>query len=198
MYRSLLTAFLVSFLLAGSAQASIGRTQSFQVGGLNHVVWGGGVGSAQGEKHGSFTQIQEVSDHSSRVSIRQTERGSLNQTATVSGTGFGSARQTAGVKGSQDLLAETTHGFPNRGQQELAVKLDMRLFRPNGVGTVNGHQNYNGAQEQSVTTPYGTSSQSQSVDIRQSGSITTQIDVDPTVRNTINIDLHQSQVTNGQ
>ena len=102
------------------------------------------------------------------------------------------------VKGSQDLLAETTHGFPNRGQQELAVKLDMRLFRPNGVGTVNGAQTYNGVQEQSVTTPGGTSSQSQSVDIGQSGSITTQTDIDPSVRNTININLHQSQVTNGQ
>lgn len=198
MYRSLVTAFFVSFLWAGSAQASIGRTQSFQVGSQNHVVWGGGVGSAQGEKHGSFNQIQQVSDHSSGVSIRQTERGALHQTATASGTGFGSARQTAASKGSQDLLAETTHGFPNRGQQELAVKLDMRLFRPNGVGTVNGHQNYNGLQEQSVITPSGTSSQSQSVDIRQSGSITTQTDIDPSVRNTININLHQSQVNNGQ
>jgi hypothetical protein len=198
MSRFLLTAFLVSFLLAGSVQASIGRTQNFQVGGLNHVVWGGGVGSAQGEKHGSFTQIQEVSDHSSRVSIRQAERGSLSQTATASGTGFGAARQTAASKGSQDLLAETTHGFPNRGQQELAVKLDMRLFRPNGVGTVNGAQNYSGVQEQSVTTPSGTSSQSQSVDIGQSGSITTQTDIDPSVKNRININLHQSQVTNGQ
>jgi hypothetical protein len=198
MSRFVLTVLLVSFLLGGSVQASIGRTQSFQVGGLNCVEWGGGVGSAQGEKLGSFTQTQEFSDHSSRLSVRQAERGSLSQTATASGTGFGSARQAAVSKGSQDLLAETTHGFPNRGQQELAVKLDMRLFRPNGVGTVNGAQTYNGAQEQSVTTPSGTSNQSQSVDIRQSGSITTQTDIDPSVRNTININLHQSQVNNGQ
>jgi hypothetical protein len=79
----------------------------------------------------------------------------------------------------------------------MAVKLDMRLFRPNGVGSVNGAQSYNGAQEQSVTTPCGTSCQSQSVDVRQSGSITTQTDIDPTVKNTININLHQSQVTGG-
>jgi len=198
MYRSLLTIILVSFLLVGSAQASIGRTQSFQIGGLNQVVWGGGVGSAQGENHGSFTQTQQVSDYSSRLSVRQTERGSLNQTATASGTGFGAARQTAGIRGTQDLSVETTHGFPNRGQQQLALKLDTCLFRPNGVGTANGAQNYNGAQEQSVTTPCGASRQSQSVDIRQSGSITTQTNIDPTVRNTININLHQSQVTNGQ
>jgi hypothetical protein len=189
---------LTSFLLTGSVRASIGRTQSFQVGGLNHVVWGGGVGSAQGEKLGSFTQTQEASDHSSSLSVRQAERGSLSQTATASGTGLGAARQTAASKGAQDLLAETTHGFPNRGQQELAVKLDLRLFRPNGIGTVNGTQTYNGVQEQSVITPSGTSSQSQSVDIRESGSITTQTNIDPSVRNTINVNLHQSQVNNGQ
>jgi hypothetical protein len=198
MYRSLLTITWVSFLLVGSAQASIGRTQSFQIGGVNQVVWGGGVGSAQGENHGSFTQTQQIRDYSSRLSVRQMERGSLNQTATTSGNGFGAARQTAGIRGSQDLWAETTHGFPTGGQQELAGKLDMRLFRPNGVGTVNGTQTYTGAQEQTLTTPGGTSSQSQAVDIRQSGSITTQTNIDPTVRNTINTSLHQSQVTNGQ
>jgi hypothetical protein len=198
MYRSLLTASVVLFLLAGSVRASIGRAQSFQIGGLNQVVWGGGVGSAQGENHGSFAQTQEVSDHSSRLSVRQAERGSLSQTATASGTGLGAARQTAASKGSQDLLAETTCGLPNRVQQELVVKLDMRLFRPNGVGTASGAQNFNGVQEQSVITPGGTSSQSQSVDTRQAGSITTQTNIDPSVKNTININLHQSQVTNGQ
>jgi hypothetical protein len=198
MYRLLLTVTLVSFVSAGSAQASIGRTQGFQIGALNRVEWAGGIGSARGETQGSFTQTQQVSDRASGLSVRQTERGSLTQTATAGGTGFSAARQTAGIKGSQDLLADTTHGFPSRGQQELEVKLDTRLFRPNGVGTVSGTQNYTGAQEQSLTTPCGTSSQSQSVDVRQAGSITTATNIDPAVRNTININLHQSQMTNGQ
>ena len=198
MYRLSVTVTLVSFLLAGSAQASIGRTQGFQIGALNQVEWAGGIGSAQGENHGSFTQTQQVSDHASGLSARQRERGSLTQTATAGGTGFSTARQTAAIKGLQDLLADTKHGFPSRGQQELGVKLDTCLFRPNGIGTVSGTQHYVGAQEQTVTTPTGTSSQSQCVDVRQSGTITTLTNIDPAVKNTININLHQTQTTGGR
>jgi hypothetical protein len=199
MYRLSVTVTLVSFLLAGSAQASIGRTQGFQIGALNQVEWAGGIGSAQGENQGSFTQTQQVSDHASGLSARQRERGSLTQTATAGGTGFSTARQTAAIKGSQDLLADTTkHGSSSRGEQELEVKLDTRLFRPIGIGTVSGTQHYTGAQGQTVTTPAGTSSQSQCVDVRQSGSITTMTNIDPTVKNTININLHQTQTTGGR
>lgn len=196
MCRLLLTISLVSFLWAGSAWASIGRTQSSQIGGLNLVVWGGGIGSAQSQNQGSFTQTQQASDYHSHVSVLQTERGSLKQTATASGLSLGIAGQAAGIKGSQDLLAQTTRGFPNRAQQELEVKMGTLLFRPHGVGTVNGTQTYKGMQEQAVTTPCATSYQSQSVDVRQSGSITTGTKVDPLVLNTLNINLRQSQVTN--
>jgi hypothetical protein len=198
MYRLSIAVALVSFLGAGRAQASVGRTQDFQIGAPNHVVWAGGVGSARGDNQGSFHQTQQVSDHANGLSARQMERGSLSQTVIASGTGSSRARQTADIKGSQDLLIDTTHGFPGRGQQELAVKLDTRLVQPNGVGTVSGTQNFTGAQEQSLTTPCSTSSQSQSVDVRQCGSITTATNIDPAVKNTININLHQTQMTNGQ
>jgi len=183
-------------LWAGDDYASIGRTQSFNIGALNRVEWAGGVGSARGDGQASFSQTQQFTGHPSGLSARQTARGSVAQTATAGGTGFGMARQTAGIRGSQDLLAET--GRPmNRAQQELGAKLTTYLFRPNGVGTVNGTQSYSGLQEQAMTSAWGASSQSQSVDIKQSGAITTQTNIDPTVRNTITVDLRQSQTTSG-
>jgi hypothetical protein len=185
-------------LLGGSAGASIGRTQSFDIGALNRVQWAGGIGSARGDNQASFTQSQQFSDRCSGLSATQTGRGSLTQTATASGTGLSTARQTAAIRGSQDLLGETTRPLTGRAMQDLGVRLDTRLFKPGGTGAVNGTQSYTGAQEQSLATPSSRSSQSQSVDIRQSGSINTEVNTDPAVRNTVTVDLHQSQITNGQ
>ncbi len=183
-------------LWADQAQGSIGRTQSFSIGALNRVEWAGGIGSARGDGQASFSQTQQV--NASGVSARQSARGSLTQTATAGGTGYSMARQTAGIRGSQDLFTETGKHPSSRAQQELEAKLTTHLFRPNGVGTVNATQSFNGLQEQTLTNAFGTSSQSQSVDIKQSGSITTQTNVDPTVKNTITVDLRQSQSTGGQ
>jgi len=192
--------FLFTFaspLWAGHGQGTIGRTQSFQVGALNRVEWAGGIGSARGDSQASFSQIQQVTDRPRSLSATQGSRGSVSQTATASGTGFGLVQQSAGIRGSQDLTFGTGHQPMGRSQQEMGAKLSMYLFRPNGVGTVNGTQSYNGLQEQAVTAAWGSSSQAQSVDIKQSGAITTQTNVDPTVRNTITVDLRQSQTTGG-
>jgi hypothetical protein len=177
---------------------TIGRTQSFNIGALNRVEWAGGIGSARGDSQASFSQTQQFTNHSSGLSASQGGRGLVTQTATASGTGYGTAEQTAAIRGSQDLSAGTGYQPMGRAQQEMGAKLTMYLFRPNGVGTVNGTQSYSGLQEQAMTAAWGTSSQSQSVDIKQSGAITTQTNVDPTVRNTITVDLRQSQTTNGQ
>jgi hypothetical protein len=185
-------------LWAGHEQGSIGRTQSFNIGALNRVEWAGGIGSARGDGQASFSQTQQVTHRPSGLSASQGGRGSVTQTATASGTGYGTAEQTAGIRGSQDLSAGTGHQPMSRAQQEMGAKLSTYLFRPNGVGTVNGTQSYSGLQEQAMTTAWGTSSQSQSVDIKQSGAITTQTNVDPTVKNTITVDLRQSQTTSGQ
>jgi hypothetical protein len=184
-------------LWAGDDPASVGRTQSFSIGALNRVEWAGGIGSARGEAQASFSQTQQVTDRHGSLSVRQSARGSFSQTATAGGTGYGLVRQTAAIRGSQDLLTETGRYPSSRAQQQLEAKLTMYLFRPNGVGTVSGTQSYNGLQEQVTTNTWGTSSQWQSVDIKQSGSISTQTNVDPTVRNTITVDLRQSQSTSG-
>jgi hypothetical protein len=193
--------FILAVLLpVHSAGASIGWTQGVDIGAVNQVLWIGGVGSASGDAQVSFNQTQQANEHYrySNVSARQAARGSLTQTATASGTSPSTARQTATIKGAQDSLAQ---GWPHpaaRGQQDLGVKLDTRLSLPQGVGSVSGTQHFDGLQEQSLTTPLSNSSQSQSVDATQSGSITTQTNVDPLVTNRITIGMHQSHMVNGQ
>jgi hypothetical protein len=189
---------LTSPLWAGNDYACVGRTQSFSIGALNRIEWAGGIGSARSDGQAGFSQTQQLTGHPSGLSARQTSRGSLTQTATAGGTGYGMARQTTGIRGSQDLWTETGRYPSGRAQQELGAKLTTYLFRPDGVGTVSGTQSYNGLQEQVMTSAWGTSSQSQSVDIKQSGAITTQTNVDPTVQNTITVDLRQAQTTSGQ
>ena len=180
-------------LWAGPGQGAIGRTQSFNIGALNRVEWAGGIGSARGESQASFSQTQQFTDRPNSLSASQGSRGSVSQTASASGTGFGMAQQTADIRGSQDLLTGTGHQPMGRSQQEMGAKLVTYLFRPNGVGTVNGTQSYSGLQEQALTTAWGSSSQSQSVDIKQSGAISTQTNIDPTVKNVVNVSLRQSQ-----
>lgn len=189
---------LASPLWAGPGYGTIGRTQSFNIGALNRVEWAGGIGSARGDGQASVSHTQQVTYRPSSLSVSQGGRGSVTQTASASGTGYGTAEQTATISGSQDLSAGTGHQPMSRAQQELGARLSTYLFRPNGVGTVNGTQTYSGLQEQAMTTAWGSSSQSQSVDIRQSGAISTQTNVDPTVRNTITVDLRQSQTTGGR
>lgn len=185
-------------LWAGHGYGTIGRTQSFNIGALNRVEWAGGIGSARGDGQVSFSQLQQLIHGPTHLSANQGSRGSVTQTAGAGGTGYGTAEQTAAIRGSQDLSAGTGHQPMSRAQQELGAKLSLYLFRPNGVGTVNGTQTYSGLQEQALTAAWGASSQSQSVDIRQSGAITTQTNVDPTVKNTITVDLRQAQTTGGR
>jgi hypothetical protein len=94
-------------LWAGHGQGTIGRTQSFNIGALNRVEWAGGIGSARGDAQASFSQLQQVTHRPTSLSASQGSRGSVTQTATASGTGYGTAEQTAGIRGSQDLSAGT-------------------------------------------------------------------------------------------
>ncbi len=191
---------LTSSVAADPAGASVGRTQSFDIGAVNQVLWTGGIGSAQSQTQVNFSQTQQASERHryGTLSAMQTGRGSLTQAAAASGAAPSTARQTATIKGAQDLLGQTSPYAGARARQDLELTLGMRLVQPSGVGTVTGTQTFNGLQEQSLTSPGGTNGQSQSADVRQSGTISTQTNVDPVVTNRITIGMHQSQVTNSQ
>jgi len=194
MRRLSLVVTLGVFAWAAGAQAFVGRSQDFEIGALNRVDWAGGaIGSARIENQARVAQQQDFSERHSRLSGVQTERGSLTQTLTASGPGLSTGRQAARITGSQDLPVESCRYAPGRMQQDLGLKMETRLFKPSGVGTVSGTQTYHGAQEQTRTTWYGSSGQFQSVEIKQSGTITTENDIDPTVRNSVIVNLHQSQ-----
>lgn len=190
-------ALVASLLLAAAAPApaSIGRTQSFTIGATNPIDWGGGIGSARSDNQSSFSQMQQGSIRCVGLSATQVERGSLTQSASASGASPSTVRQTADIKGTQDLLGEGNRQLTGRAQQDLNLKMVNRLVQPGGVGSVSGTQTYTGQQGQTLISPSGTSSQSQSVDVRQSGSITTPTNIDPSLRSTITINLQQTQLT---
>jgi hypothetical protein len=206
MCKFLMIVTLTVLALAGSAQGFVGRchyfgvgidrTQDFEITSPNRIEWGGGVGSAHGERRITITQRQDFGNGHG-LSVLQKERGRLVQTATASGeTGSATVEQKAKINGSQHLSIDSRQG--SRASQTLGVKLNSLVTRPNGVGTVNGTQRFTGAQEQMTATPYGTGTQSQRVNIVQSSSINTGTDTDPTVTNNISVTLNQSQSTGGR
>jgi len=186
-------------LWAGRAGASVGGTQSFDIGSVNLVFWTGGIGSAQGQVQLDVSQMQQSVERNryGGLGAMQGERGSLTQTASATGRSPSLAGQSATIKASQDLLGQMSP-LAARGRQDLELKMGTLLFQPAGVGTVRGTQTYNGLQEQSVVSPCGMSNQSQSVDVRQSGTIVTKTDVEPLVLNRVTVGMHQAQVTTGQ
>lgn len=185
-------------LLAAGAQASIGWAQNFTVGAVNQVEWLGGVGSAAAMNKASFDQRQQFGSNYASLSAFQRTSGTIFQNATASGPiGPSTSSQTADLKGNQGLW---TNGgsFPEaRGQQSLGGTLTNLVVKPEGVGQVDGIQHFVGAQEQGVTTAYGSGTQSQYVEVLQRGSITTGADTDPTVTSTVELQLNQSQITGG-
>lgn len=183
----------------GHAQSFIGRTQNFDIGALNRVEWAGGIGSAKGNNQADFHQTQAFSDRGWGLSGVQRERGTLTQTATISGEGGPSTvEQNAKIHGSQHMSVVGGHHPGSRAQQTLGVEMNSLLERPSGAGETSGRQSYTGSQDQTVTTPYSSATQSQCVNVVQSSTITSGSDIDPTVKNVVNISLSQSQMTTGR
>jgi hypothetical protein len=185
-------------LLAAGAQASIGWAQNFTIGAINQVEWLGGVGSAAAVNKASFDQRQQFGNTYTSLGAFQRTSGTIFQNAAASGLiGPSTSRQDADLRGGQTL---STNGgsFPEaRGQQSLGGTLTNLVVKPDGVGHVDGIQHFVGAQEQGVTTSYGSGTQSQYVEVLQRGSIGTGVNTDPTVTSTVNLQLNQSQITGG-
>lgn len=184
--------------LAGGAQASIGWTQNFTVGAINQVDWLGGVGSAASVNKASYDQRQQFSNTFANFSAFQRNSGTIFQNASASGLiGPSSSRQDAAINGSQ-TLATNGSSFPEaRGQQTFTGTFANVLIKPDGIGRVDGIQHFVGAQQQGVTTSYGSGAQSQYVEVLQRASIGTGANTDPTVTSTVNLQLSQSQITSG-
>lgn len=186
-------------LLAAGAQASVGWAQNFTVGAINQVEWLGGIGSAAAVNKASYDQRQQFGSTYTNLGAHQRNSGTIFQNAAASGAfGPSTSRQTADIKGGQALW--TIDGkFPQaRGAQSLEGKFTNLLVKPYGAGEVSGIQHFVGSQEQGVTTPFGSGSQSQYVEVVQRGNISTGVNTDPMITSTVNLQLNQSQTTGGR
>jgi hypothetical protein len=185
-------------LSACGAWGSLGQNQDFQVGGRHLVEWSGGVGSAGGRNETSFNQDQEFHNTYGRVSGLQGARASLVQTGTATGDGPATIQNNAPVTGSQRQVADVTAGFVNTSTQRLVGDLSMVVVKPYGIGSAGATQDFTSSQTQVLNTPFGWASQSQTLRAFQSANIGTVMDVDPTVTNTLNVQLNQQHTINGQ
>ena len=186
-------------LLAAGAQASVGWAQDFALGATNQVEWCGGIGSAAAINKVSYDQKQEFAGSYGHSASWQRNSGTIFQNASASGPfGPSVSTQTAGIKGQQVLV--TTGGkFPGAmGMQTLGGTFTNSIVKPFGVGQVDGIQHFVGYQAQGATTPAGTGTQSQFVEVVQRGTVITGAKIDPKITSTVNMQLNQSQAVGGR
>ena len=101
--------------------------------------------------------------------------------------------QTADIFGSQHQ-GIGTWGRPTLWQgQHLSVDFTTSLDKPWGAGPATASQSFLGGQTQSLTSPTTMGTQSQFVGVREYASIVGGGTTDPTVNNSIQIDLNQGQ-----
>jgi hypothetical protein len=197
--RSCVASIVALILLsAGSGRAGVGQSQDFQVGGRHLVEWAGGIGSANGRNESSVTQEQTFRETYGRASGTQSGRAALLQTGTATGDGPARIENSAAVTGSQRQLVNFTPAFESTARQSLNADLSMIVVKPYGIGSAGATQDFNASQSQTMTTPFGWASQSQSLRALQSANIGTAIDIDPTVTSTLNVRLNQQTTINGQ
>jgi hypothetical protein len=185
-------------LWAGSVRAGLNQNQDFQVGGRHLVEWAGGVGSVNGRHDTSVSQEQAFQDAYGRGSGTQSGRATLTQTGTAGGSGPASIENNAAVTGAQRQLVNFTPAVENSARQNLTADLSMVVVKPYGIGSATGTQDFTSSQSQTMTTPYGWASQTQTLRATHYANIGTAVNVDPTVTNTLNVQLNQQTVINGQ
>lgn len=186
-------------LLAAGAQASVGWAQNFTVGAINQVEWCGGIGSAAAINKASYDQRQEFAGSHASYGSWQRNSGTIFQNAAASGPfGPSVSRQTAEIKGGQFLLTTDGRSPGSWGTQSLGGMFTNSIVKPFGVGQVDGIQHFVGRQEQGATSPAGSGTQSQYVEVVQRGTVITGARIDPKITSTVNLQLNQSQAAGGR
>jgi len=185
-----LSLVMVVFCTSG-AWAFVGQVQGFDIGAVNSIHWIGGTGSAEGGNQVMFAQEQAA--HKFGVSGLQKEMGVFVQTGQVDGPGPGTVRQTADIGGAQHQAGGLTAYPTSKQSQEMGVDLSTLVDKPYGPGAASGAQSFVGGQTQILITPTSMSAESQIVGAAQYAGIVGGPNADPTVKNTLNIDLGQNQ-----
>jgi len=196
MLRGFSFSVAVILLLSSGAFAAIGQAEGFSIGALNMVQRVGGAGWAEGGNLVMVGHSQKI--HAAGVSAIQKETGILTQGAKAFGIcGATKIQQNASVDGLQSqLVVPGKHGFQAQGQS-LAVGLDDVVRKTGGIGGAAGAQGFVGGQEQILSTPGGTSANSQFVGTAQFALVSGGPGSNVVVNNSLDVQMGQSQIVTG-
>jgi len=205
LYRFLLCAAVVLFSCSGAFAivghpgchpvghcANIGQEQDFSIGGFNMAKRDGGVGRAESDNSVDVGQCQTARSAGSEAKQRQA--GKITQNASVSGChGLVKSIQDASADGSQEQSIEGGRHRSQTQGQELNVNLDNLVKKIHGKGKAEGAQDFVGSQNQTLISPGVFSKNAQSVNVEQSGNVDGSFCSSVVVKNSVNVQMSQSQ-----
>jgi len=194
MLRRFALSVVIILLLSSGAFAFIGQVEGFSIGAANLVARSGGFGSAEGGNMLAAYHEQVGYDACSGTIAIQKEGGVLGQAATAVGvcgtTGVG---QEAEVFGLQGQLATN----PQMQGQVLGVSLGQTAYKDGGVGGAEGAQGFVGGQSQIISSPTGTSTESQFIGVAQYSAVGGGPHSDAVASNEADITMAQGQIKTG-
>jgi len=198
MLRKFTLSLTAILLLSAGALASVGQTQGFSIGAFNDVTSSGCVGSAEGRNMVTVGHAQKLYDSSHGITLRQEEKAALTQNAKVVGSrGKDAVEQRASVEGMQSQYARAGRSGTRTDEQALSVSLETLTTHKGAVGRVVGEQCVVGAQNQTQTTPNGSSESHQFVRAGQFTAVSGGSYSNVKVNNGVEVSLSQSNFVTG-
>jgi hypothetical protein len=195
MLRRCILSVVIILLLSSGAFARVGQAEGFSIEASNLVRRCGGVGSAQGGNMLTAFHDQVRYDACTGTIAIQQEGGVLGQSATAAGRGGRSGiGQEAEVHGLQGQLATN----PQMQGQVLGVSLGQAASKSGGVGGAVGGQAFVGGQSQMISSPRGTSAQSQFVGAGQYSAVSGGRGSSAVALNDADIMMGQGQINIGR
>lgn len=190
MYKCLLSEILV-LLAASGAWGAIGQAQHFEIG-VNNVLEGVGVGTARSSELTVIGQAQRIAgSHHSAAGV-QKEAGVYFRTSEITGPEATRLTQRADIKGDQMQVGGCLS--PRLQGQHLRADFTTEIVMPSGPGSARGGQGFVGGQMQTMSSGRGSGSQAQLLIVVQRASVVGTEQTDPTVTNSLHVDLSQGQV----
>ncbi len=194
MLRRVALSVVIILLLSSGALAFIGQVESFSIEANNLVGRAGRHGSAEGGNLLAAYHEQMGYDACRGTIAIQKEGGVLGQYASAVGRGGRSGvGQEASVFGLQGQLATN----PQKQGQVLGVRLGQEVHKSGGIGGAVGVQGFVGGQSQRISSPTGTSTESQFVGVAQYSAVSGGRGSRAFAVNEVDITMTQGQIKTG-
>ena len=194
MLRRFALSVVIILLLSSGAFAFIGQVEGFSIEANNLVGRAGRHGSAEGGNLLAAYHEQMGYDACRGTIAIQKEGGVLGQYASAVGRGGRSGvGQEASVSGLQGQLATN----PQMQGQVLGVRLGQEAHKSGGIGGAVGVQGFVGGQSQRISSPTGTSTESQFVGVVQYSAVSGGRGSHAFAVNEVDITMAQGQINTG-